>query len=185
MGTPLLGGPCGVQGQGQETCSDGVPLPDDRPFDDVWSWFRELASWVLSRSNRLLPFLPRLRRVIAAHASRCLTRDARTFPPPPFQLVLPGAALDGKSLYELIESEKVTVSAGVPTVWLGLLNHVRSAGKRFSTMTRTVVGGAACPPAMLREFVEGYNVEVRESFLFCMRHQVISSIMGGHRRYMV
>ncbi|MGA2550862.1 MAG: 3-(methylthio)propionyl-CoA ligase [Burkholderiaceae bacterium] len=76
------------------------------------------------------------------------------------KLVLPGPGLDGKSLYELFETEKVTVSAGVPTVWLGLLNYVGQAGLKFSTMRRTIIGGSACPPAMLRTFEENYGVQV-------------------------
>ena len=76
------------------------------------------------------------------------------------KLVLPGPALDGKSLYELFEAEGVTYSAGVPTVWLGLLQHVAAHGLRFSTLTRTVIGGSACPPAMIRTFREQYGVDV-------------------------
>jgi fatty-acyl-CoA synthase len=76
------------------------------------------------------------------------------------KLVLPGPQLDGKSIYELFENEGVTFSAGVPTVWLGLLQHVQSQGLRFSTFKRTVIGGSACPPAMLRTFREQYGVEV-------------------------
>jgi len=68
------------------------------------------------------------------------------------KLVFPGAALDGKSLHELIESEAVTMAAGVPTVWLGLLNHVDSVQGRFTTMQRTVIGGSACPRAMIERF---------------------------------
>ena len=76
------------------------------------------------------------------------------------RLVFPGPGLDGKSLYELFESEKVTLSAGVPTVWQGLLAHVESQGLKFSTMRRTVIGGSACPPAMIRAFNERYDVQV-------------------------
>lgn len=76
------------------------------------------------------------------------------------KLVFPGAALDGKSLYELFESEQVTFTAGVPTVWLGLLNHVTENGKRFSSLKRVVVGGAACPPSMIQTFEKEYGVEV-------------------------
>lgn len=68
------------------------------------------------------------------------------------KLVFPGAALDGKSLYELMEAEGVTMAAGVPTVWLGLLNHVQSIGGRFTHMRRTVIGGSACPPSMIAKF---------------------------------
>ena len=76
------------------------------------------------------------------------------------KLVMPGAGLDGKSLYELFETEGVTMAAGVPTVWQGLLNHVQSHGLKFSTMRRTVIGGSACPPAMVRTFEQDYNVHV-------------------------
>ena len=76
------------------------------------------------------------------------------------KLVFPGPGLDGKSLYELFEDEGVTLSAGVPTVWQGLLSYVEGNGLRFSTMRRTVVGGSACPPAMMKTFEEGYDVQV-------------------------
>ena len=74
------------------------------------------------------------------------------------KLVLPGKHLDGKSLFELMEAERVTCSAGVPTVWLGLLDYVREAGLCFSSLQRVVVGGSACPPAMLDAFAD-YGVE--------------------------
>ena len=76
------------------------------------------------------------------------------------KLVFPGAALDGKSLHELFEGEAVTFSAGVPTVWLGLLQYLRQSGARFSTLERTVVGGSACPPAMIRAFEDDYGVQL-------------------------
>jgi len=60
----------------------------------------------------------------------------------------------------LFESEKVTMSAGVPTVWQGLLAHMEANDLRFSTMRRTVIGGSACPPAMIRTFQEKYQVSV-------------------------
>src|SRR6187402_3057641 len=76
------------------------------------------------------------------------------------KLVFPGPGLDGKSLYELFETEGVTLSAGVPTVWQGLLTHVDSNDLRFSTMTRTIIGGSACPPAMMHTFQDRYGVKV-------------------------
>jgi fatty-acyl-CoA synthase len=76
------------------------------------------------------------------------------------KLVFPGPALDGKSLHDLFEGEGVTVSAGVPTVWQGLLAHVEAHGLSFTTMKRTVIGGSACPPAMIRMFEEKYGVTV-------------------------
>lgn len=76
------------------------------------------------------------------------------------KLVFPGPALDGKSVYELIESEKVTFAAGVPTVWQMLLGHMKPAKLRFSSLNRTVIGGSACPPAMIDAFKEDYGVDV-------------------------
>ena len=76
------------------------------------------------------------------------------------KLVMPGPHLDGKSLFELFESEKVTFSAGVPTVWLGLINHVIQNKLKFSTFKRTVIGGSACPPSMLRTLQDELGVEV-------------------------
>jgi acyl-CoA synthetase (AMP-forming)/AMP-acid ligase II len=76
------------------------------------------------------------------------------------KLVFPGPAMDGKSIYELIEAEKVNYAAGVPTVWQMLLTHMKPNKLRFSTLKRTVIGGSACPPAMIDAFREDYGVEV-------------------------
>ncbi|MEJ8853066.1 3-(methylthio)propionyl-CoA ligase [Variovorax robiniae] len=76
------------------------------------------------------------------------------------KLVFPGASLDGKSVFELIENEKVTFAAGVPTVWQMMLGHMQANNLRFSTLKRTVIGGSACPPAMIKAFQEVYGVEV-------------------------
>jgi len=76
------------------------------------------------------------------------------------KLVFPGPALDGKSIYELLEAEKVTFAAGVPTVWQMLLGHLQQNNLRFSTLQRTVIGGSACPPAMIRMFKDTYGVTV-------------------------
>ncbi|MBI3380793.1 MAG: fatty-acid--CoA ligase [Aquabacterium sp.] len=76
------------------------------------------------------------------------------------KLVFPGHHLDGASLFNLFEQEKVTMSAGVPTIWLGLLNHVKTNNLKFSTFKSTIIGGAACPPAMIRTFENDYGVEV-------------------------
>jgi 3-(methylthio)propionyl---CoA ligase len=76
------------------------------------------------------------------------------------KLVFPGPALDGKSVYELLEEEKVTYAAGVPTVWQMLLGHMKPNNLRFSTLKRTVIGGSACPPAMITAFNDEYGVEV-------------------------
>jgi len=73
---------------------------------------------------------------------------------------LPGPALDGKSIYELIEAEGVTYAAGVPTIWQMLLGHMKPAGLKFSALQRTVIGGSACPPAMIQAFKDDYGVDV-------------------------
>jgi fatty-acyl-CoA synthase len=76
------------------------------------------------------------------------------------KMVFPGQHLDGKSLHELMEAEGVTLSAGVPTVWLALLQYMKAGKLRFGTMNRTVIGGSACPPAMIRSFQEEFGVQV-------------------------
>ncbi|MFM1980187.1 MAG: hypothetical protein RLZ68_1452 [Pseudomonadota bacterium] len=76
------------------------------------------------------------------------------------KLVFPGPAMDGKSIFDLIETEKVSFAAGVPTVWQMMLGHMQAGGLRFSTLKRTVIGGSACPPAMITAFNDVYGVEV-------------------------
>ena len=76
------------------------------------------------------------------------------------KLVMPGPHMDGKSLFELFETESVTFSAGVPTVWLGLLTYMKANQLKFSSFKRTVIGGAACPPAMMRTLQDDFGVEV-------------------------
>jgi fatty-acyl-CoA synthase len=80
------------------------------------------------------------------------------------KLVFPGAALDGKSLYDLFESEKVTQTAGVPTVWLGLLAYMKQNALKFGTLKMAIVGGSACPPAMIDTFRDDYGVECRHAW---------------------
>ncbi|HEX9193621.1 MAG TPA: 3-(methylthio)propionyl-CoA ligase [Burkholderiales bacterium] len=80
------------------------------------------------------------------------------------KLVFPGAALDGKSLYELFEAEKVTATAGVPTVWLALLAYMKSNRLKFSTLKHVVVGGSACPPTMITAFREEYGVRCQHAW---------------------
>jgi acyl-CoA synthetase (AMP-forming)/AMP-acid ligase II len=76
------------------------------------------------------------------------------------KLVLPAGALDGASLYELMMQEKVTLSLGVPTVWLGLLHHCEKENLKLEYMERTVIGGSAAPEAMIRQFQEKHDVFV-------------------------
>jgi 3-(methylthio)propionyl---CoA ligase len=80
------------------------------------------------------------------------------------RIVFPGPALDGKSIYELFENEKVTFSAGVPTVWQMLLLYMEANNLKLSTMRRTCIGGSACPPAMLDTFHDKYGVAVNHAW---------------------
>ena len=75
-------------------------------------------------------------------------------------MVFPGAALDGPSIYGLLENEGVTFAAGVPTIWKALLDHVGEKKGKFATLNRTIIGGAAAPPQMISTFGELYGVEV-------------------------
>ena len=76
------------------------------------------------------------------------------------KVVYPGPAMDGKSIYELMEAEKVSFAAGVPTIWQMLLTHMQSNGLKFSSLNRTVIGGSACPPAMIDTFRDEFGVDV-------------------------
>jgi fatty-acyl-CoA synthase len=80
------------------------------------------------------------------------------------KLVMPGARLDGASVHELLESEGVTFSAAVPTIWQMLLNHLRESGGGISTLRRVVIGGAAVPEALVRAFQDDYGVEVTHAW---------------------
>jgi acyl-CoA synthetase (AMP-forming)/AMP-acid ligase II len=76
------------------------------------------------------------------------------------KMVMPGTRLDGASLLEQFEREGVTFSAGVPTIWFNLLNHLKETGRRPSTLRKVVIGGAAAPRSMIQTFEEDYGVEV-------------------------
>jgi 3-(methylthio)propionyl---CoA ligase len=106
----------------------------------------------LSAKDVVLPVVPMFHANAWGLAYACPLVGAK--------LVFPGAALDGKSVFELFESEKVTFSGGVPTVWLALLQYMAETNHRFTTLKRTVIGGSACPPAMIRAFEVDHGVEV-------------------------
>lgn len=76
------------------------------------------------------------------------------------KLVLPGQHMDGASIHELIETEGVTYSAAVPTVWQMLLDHMKEAGASFTKLKRVTVGGAACPESLIRTFNDDYGIDV-------------------------
>jgi len=80
------------------------------------------------------------------------------------KMVMPGPKLDGESVYNLLEDEKVTMSAAVPTVWLMLLQHMEANNLKLSTLKKVAIGGSACPPVMIQKFEQNYGVEVMHAW---------------------
>ena len=80
------------------------------------------------------------------------------------KLVMPGARMDGAAIYELIESEGVTFSAAVPTVWQGLLAHLREHNLKIPTVKKVLIGGSAVPESLIRAFQEEFNIEVLQGW---------------------
>jgi 3-(methylthio)propionyl---CoA ligase len=80
------------------------------------------------------------------------------------KLVLPGAKLDGPSVYELLDGECVTMTAAVPTVWLTLLSHMENNNLKLSNLRRVLIGGSACPRAMIEKFEHNYSVTVAHAW---------------------
>jgi len=98
------------------------------------------------------------------------------------KLVLPGPALDGRSLVQLIDSEGVTIALGVPTIWQGLLSALDQSCSSASTLKRTVIGGSACPPSMMSEFRTRYGVEVIHAWGMTETSPIgtVNSLLGKH-----
>jgi len=81
------------------------------------------------------------------------------------KLVLPGPKMgDGEALYELLDSEDVSIALGVPTVWLALLQYCEKAGKKLAKLEKTLIGGAAVPRSMIEKFYKVHGVEVRQGW---------------------
>jgi len=107
----------------------------------------------VSRSDVVLPIVPMFHVNAWGNPYACPIAGAK--------LVFPGSKMgDGATLAALINEEGVTVSAGVPTVWLGLLAHLRSSGERVESLKRILVGGAACPLSIMED-MDSYGVETR------------------------
>ena len=107
-------------------------------------------------SDSVLPVVPMFHANSWGLALSCPMRGAR--------MVLPGPRLDGASVYDILETEKVTMTAAVPTVWLGLLQYMRKENKRLTTLKFVGIGGSACPPEMIRAFEEDYGIHVRHAW---------------------
>jgi acyl-CoA synthetase (AMP-forming)/AMP-acid ligase II len=80
------------------------------------------------------------------------------------KLVLPGPRLDCAALYEMMEAEQVTVSAGVPTIWLGMVNYLQQNDVRFSTLQRLIAGGSAVPTPLIATLRDRYGIDVRQGW---------------------
>jgi fatty-acyl-CoA synthase len=75
-------------------------------------------------------------------------------------LVMPGAKMDGASIYEMLDEKRVTCTAAVPTIWLMLLDHLQASGAKLPYLKRVIIGGSACPRAITEKFEKDYGVEV-------------------------
>ena len=75
-------------------------------------------------------------------------------------MVMPGAQMDGASIYELLDTEKVTITAAVPTVWLMLLTHLQENNLKLPHLKKVLIGGSAIPEKILRAFEQDYEVDV-------------------------
>jgi fatty-acyl-CoA synthase len=110
----------------------------------------------LTSSDVILPVVPMF------HANAWAI--AFTAPMTGAKLVLPGPKLDGPSVHELLEKEGVTIAAAVPTVWLALLQYLDAENLKLTSLKRVLIGGAACPPMMIRRFEQDFGVEVEHAW---------------------
>ncbi len=107
----------------------------------------------ISSRDAVLPVVPMFHANAWSLAYSCPMAGAK--------MVMPGPKLDGASIYELLETERVTFTAAVPTVWLMLLNYLEQNRQlRLPHLSRVVIGGSACPEAIMRAFVIDYDVDV-------------------------
>ncbi len=109
-------------------------------------------SFSLGSRDAVLPVVPMFHANAWAIPYSCCAVGAK--------LVMPGAKMDGESIFELLDGEGVTFTAGVPTVWLGLLNYLDEVGKKLTKLEKAVIGGSAAPKAMIEKFDVDHGVEV-------------------------
>jgi len=110
----------------------------------------------LSAADVVLPVVPMFHANAWGLAFSCPAAGSK--------LVMPGAKLDGASVHELLETEGVTFSAAVPTVWQGLLAHLRETGGKLTSLKRVVIGGSAVPEAIVRGFRDEFGVDVTHAW---------------------
>ena len=128
----------------------------------------------ISSGDVMLPIVPMFHVNAWGNPYACPVAGAK--------MVMPGNKMgDGPTLAALINEEGVTMSAGVPTVWLNLLAHLRESGERVETLTRVVVGGSACPLSVMEEF-DTYGVDTRHAWgMTEMSPLGTTNHAGGHR----
>jgi 3-(methylthio)propionyl---CoA ligase len=110
----------------------------------------------IGSSDRFMPVVPLF------HANGWST--AFSVPMVGATMVMPGPGMDGKSIYEMLTQERVTITAAVPTVWLMLLQHMEEHGGELPDLDHVVIGGSACPPAIIRKFEDNYGVRVMHAW---------------------
>jgi acyl-CoA synthetase (AMP-forming)/AMP-acid ligase II len=128
----------------------------------------------ISSGDVMLPIVPMFHVNAWGNPYACPVAGAK--------MVMPGNKMgDGPTLAALINEEGVTMSAGVPTVWLNLLAHLRESGERIESLTRVVVGGSACPLSVMEEF-DTYGVDTRHAWgMTEMSPLGTTNHAGGHR----
>lgn len=112
--------------------------------------------FALSNADTVLPVVPMF------HANAWALAFAA--PMVGAKMVMPGAKLDGPSVYELLDTEKVTMSGAVPTVWLMLLQHLEANNLSLPALKRVAIGGSACPPSIIEKFEKNYDVTVMHAW---------------------
>ena len=128
----------------------------------------------ISSADTVLPIVPMFHVNAWGNPYACPVAGAK--------MVMPGNKMgDGPTLAALINEEGVTMSAGVPTVWLNLLAHLRSSGERVDTLQRVVVGGSACPLSVMEEF-DTYGVDTRHAWGMTEMSPLGTSNSSGARR---
>ena len=128
----------------------------------------------ISSADVVLPIVPMFHVNAWGNPYACPVAGAK--------MVMPGNKMgDGPTLAALINEEGVTMSAGVPTVWLNLLAHLRSSGERVDTLQRVVVGGSACPLSVMEEF-DTYGVDTRHAWGMTEMSPLGTSNSAGARR---
>jgi fatty-acyl-CoA synthase len=110
----------------------------------------------LSAQDTVLAVVPMFHANAWGLAFSCPSVGAKT--------IMPGSRLDGASIHELLESEAVTYSAAVPTVWQMLLTHLRETGGKLTTLKRVTIGGSALPESIARAFRDDYGVAVAQGW---------------------